>query len=129
MRAFGNKQREELGESYYRQFRAGAYERAKNHPAGPPRKRWPEMYRAGDQLRRARKLGATVEEFKCEEIYERDGWVCQLCDSDVDPELKWPESMSASLDHIIPLSKGGEHSRANSQLAHLKCNVDKGARI
>lgn len=33
--------------------------------------------------------------------------------------------MSASLDHILPLSLGGAHSMANVQLAHLSCNHTK----
>lgn len=33
------------------------------------------------------------------------------------------------LDHVIPMSKGGGHTYANTQCSHLKCNVDKGARI
>lgn len=41
---------------------------------------------------------------------------------------KYPESLSASLDHRVPLAKGGKHSMANCQLAHLDCNVLKGAR-
>jgi len=129
MREFNAKKAEELGESYYRQFRAGAYEKAKAHPDGPPRTRYADTYRKGDQVRRARKLGATVEEFSDLEIYERDGWTCQLCSGDVDSSLRWPEPMSASLDHVIPLSRGGEHSRVNTQLAHLDCNVRKGAKI
>ena len=128
MREFGTRKAEELGESYYKKFRAGAYQKAKAHPDGPPRRRWPAKFRAGDQLRRARKAGATVESFRSEEIYERDGWVCQLCDGRVDRSLAWPEPMSASLDHIVPLSKGGAHSRANVQCSHLDCNVRKGAR-
>jgi 5-methylcytosine-specific restriction endonuclease McrA len=34
-----------------------------------------------------------------------------------------------SLDHVIPISAGGEHSKANTQLAHLGCNAKKQAKI
>jgi 5-methylcytosine-specific restriction endonuclease McrA len=34
-----------------------------------------------------------------------------------------------TVDHIIPLSKGGAHAVANLQLAHLACNIRKGNRI
>jgi 5-methylcytosine-specific restriction endonuclease McrA len=37
--------------------------------------------------------------------------------------------MSASVDHIIPLVLGGEHSMANVQAAHLVCNLRKGDRL
>jgi 5-methylcytosine-specific restriction endonuclease McrA len=33
--------------------------------------------------------------------------------------------MSATIDHIKPLSKGGEHSYANTALAHYGCNARK----
>ena len=62
------------------------------------------------------------------EIFERDGWVCQLCDAPVDRSLNYPDTGSASLDHILPLSRGGHHVHANVQLAHLFCNLSKGAR-
>ena len=37
--------------------------------------------------------------------------------------------MSATLDHVIPLAKGGAHARANVRCAHLICNLRKGDRI
>jgi hypothetical protein len=56
-------------------------------------------------------------------IYERDGWVCQLCggavDRDGDPTGDW----TPSLDHIIPQAQGGEHDPANLRLAHRWCNA------
>lgn len=79
--------------------------------------------------RRARQLNLPYEVFTAEEIFERDSWVCQLCDKPVDPLVRWPDSYSASLDHRIPISKGGPHTRANVQLAHLGCNVSKRDRI
>lgn len=73
---------------------------------------------------RARKRNVTVEKFLVKEIFERDGWTCQLCKQKVDKKLKWPNPLSKSLDHIMPLSLGGPHSRANVHLAHLKCNME-----
>lgn len=34
-----------------------------------------------------------------------------------------------SIDHIVPLSLGGEHTLENIQLAHLRCNLSKHNRI
>ena len=62
------------------------------------------------------------------EVFERDGWVCQLCGERVDPLLKGPDPLAASLDHIVPVSLGGDHLPENCQLAHLGCNSSKGAR-
>ena len=61
-------------------------------------------------------------------VFERDGWVCQLCGLPVDKSLKFPDRASATLDHIVPLALGGEHSMRNVQLAHFACNVGKSGR-
>lgn len=61
-------------------------------------------------------------------IFERDEWVCKLCGQPVDPNLKYPNRESASLDHIKPLALGGKHEEQNVQLAHFKCNSRKSAR-
>ena len=61
-------------------------------------------------------------------VFRRSGWICQLCLEPVDPSLRFPASGSASLDHVVPLSRGGHHVLANCQLAHLGCNSSKGAR-
>jgi 5-methylcytosine-specific restriction endonuclease McrA len=70
--------------------------------------------------------GGTYEKFDDREIFERDRWRCGLCRNRVNPNLVFPDPMSASLDHIVPITKGGRHVRVNVQLAHLVCNVGKG---
>ena len=72
---------------------------------------------------------ATIEVFDPIEIFERDEWICGICEERVDNALVFPHPMSKSLDHIEPISRGGDHSRANTQLAHLGCNIRKGARV
>uniref|UniRef100_A0A6H1ZSI7 Putative homing endonuclease n=1 Tax=viral metagenome TaxID=1070528 RepID=A0A6H1ZSI7_9ZZZZ len=83
----------------------------------------PDKVRDMGHAKRARDRNATIEVFSVTEIYERDGWICQLCKKKVNRRLKYPNPLSKSLDHIVPLSKGGAHSRANVHLAHLSCNV------
>lgn len=62
------------------------------------------------------------------EVYERDGWTCQLCGDLVDPNLPPGDIWSATLDHIIPQSHQiiPDHSAANLRLAHLWCNAVRG---
>ena len=56
--------------------------------------------------------------------------VCGICGQPVDKKLKYPHPMSPSIDHIIPLEKGGHPSDlANLQLAHLYCNRQKAAKL
>lgn len=76
--------------------------------------------------RRARKAGVGYKTLGFRTVAERDGWVCQLCGGAVDSDLAWPDPMCATLDHVIPLSAGGEHTEANGQLAHWRCNTLKG---
>lgn len=79
--------------------------------------------------RRMRLRSALVEVFDRSEIFERDAWVCQLCMELTDRSAIWPDPLMPSLDHIIPVSRGGKHSRANAQTSHLGCNIRKGANI
>lgn len=85
--------------------------------------------RAFTSQRRAAKRGVGSERFDPREVFDRDKWVCGICELSVDPRLAYPDPGSASLDHIVPLALGGPHSRANTQCAHLYCNSVKGARI
>lgn len=75
--------------------------------------------------RRARKHTTQIESINEKVVYLRDGWKCWICHKKVNKKLKRPNLMSASLDHIIPLSQGGTHTYANVQLAHLACNLSK----
>lgn len=70
----------------------------------------------------------TVEYFTRSEIYERDGGICKICNLPVDKNLKRPNLMCQSIDHIIPIKKGGLHSKSNVQLTHYICNLRKGIR-
>lgn len=55
--------------------------------------------------------------------------ICGICKSSMDRSLPWPDPMSKSIDHIVPLSQGGTHTRDNLQWAHLVCNIRKGAKM
>lgn len=76
---------------------------------------------------RARRFGGDREPFNPLDVLARDRWRCQLCG------VKTPKSKRGSidanapeLDHIIPLSKGGGHTRANTQCLCRRCNGAKG---
>lgn len=56
--------------------------------------------------------------------------VCGICGKPVDKSLAYPHPMSACIDHIIPIAKGGHPSDIdNLQLAHLICNNEKSDKI
>jgi 5-methylcytosine-specific restriction endonuclease McrA len=51
--------------------------------------------------------------------------VCRLCDQPIFAWFKHPHSFSLSVDHIVPLARGGSDALSNKQLAHLGCNSRK----
>ena len=56
--------------------------------------------------------------------------VCGICGKPVDFSLKYPHPLSACIDHIVPIAKGGHPSdMANLQLAHWCCNRQKSDRL
>jgi 5-methylcytosine-specific restriction endonuclease McrA len=79
--------------------------------------------------RRALLSDPSAERIVPGEVFARDGWTCALCADPVDPELRHPDPLSASLDHRVPLALGGLHCWDNVQLAHLVCNTRKGDRL
>jgi hypothetical protein len=52
-------------------------------------------------------------------IYRESNHTCYLCGKQV-PRVQ------ASVDHVIPLSKGGKDDGTNYKLAHSRCNTEKG---
>ena len=56
--------------------------------------------------------------------------VCAICGRPVDMSLKAPDPMSPTVDHIIPINKGGHPSDINNlQLAHWICNRMKSDKL
>ena len=56
--------------------------------------------------------------------------ICGICGKPVDFSLKFPDPMSPTIDHIIPVAKGGHPSDIdNLQLAHFYCNRQKSDRL
>lgn len=81
------------------------------------------------KIRRARKLSAGPHEaVGLAYVMKRDAGKCRLCGGAVDRNAVVPHPKAPTLDHVVPLSRGGTHTRANLQLAHFSCNVIKGDR-
>lgn len=75
--------------------------------------------------RRARLKNASVGAVDLDALWTG---LCGICGEPLDRELKHPDPLSKSVDHIVPLAKGGAHEQTNLQWAHLVCNIRKGAR-
>lgn len=82
-------------------------------------------YLLTNHRKRARHYGVAYEPFDPRDAFDRDGWLCGVCHEPIDPALRYPDYRSVSLDHIIPLARGGGHTLNNSQPAHFICNSEK----
>lgn len=129
MRNWNRAYKEQMGEWPHRRYGEGqrAYERRRREEKGHWRTLYPARAAAYDARRRALvEQARTDETFTPSDVHERDDWTCKLCLLPIDPEIAWPDSMSPSVDHIVPLSRGGAHAMSNVQSAHLGCNSSKG---
>lgn len=111
-------------------YRRSLYERNAESEKALSRK-WrqdnPDGARAQHTLRRARKFdNGPTEIINFSEVYHRDFGICGLCYAKVDINVPYPDPGYGTIDHIIPLSKGGPHTYDNVQLAHFVCNSRKG---
>lgn len=83
----------------------------------------PELKGCGKRYSKRRRaimaLGDKIDPYV---IYVHFNWTCYLCNRKINPELTSPDPMSATLDHVIPLSRGGGHTWDNLLPTHLICN-------
>lgn len=79
----------------------------------------PDKMYANDQKRRARKRAAPYELVNRQSIIERDNSTCYLwCGRKLLPN-------EITLDHVIPLARGGTHTADNLRVACGPCNFRK----
>ena len=120
--------------SCYTEARRAFYQRGRERNAAtwrerfgtdvPPGASWhdqdPDEVLEAPRRRRAERLrAATAEPIDREAIFDRDDWICGLCGEPVRRD-------EATLDHVVPLSLGGQHDPTNLRLAHGSCNSRRG---
>jgi hypothetical protein len=86
-----------------------------------------ECNMAAHRLQRSlrRRTGEGMTSWLRAEVFKRDGWKCGICEARVDPDLRFPDPMAPSLDHVIPIAEGGSNEAANLRLTHLRCNCSR----
>lgn len=75
-----------------------------------------------------RAIMARGEHINHTEVFDAHEWICHLCGGSIDRRATRDDWLRVTLDHVVPLSKGGEHVRSNVRPAHWKCNMEKGDR-
>lgn len=109
----------------YKQHTCGDPQCVKLHAKQSPKRQ--ASRRKVSQRRRARERKAFVEDVDVMVLCEQQNRECWLCGGKIRLDKKSPHPKSLSLDHLVPLSLGGEHSYRNCAAAHLGCNSRKQA--
>lgn len=81
--------------------------------------------------RRTRTRNQIVDrDISLQKLFERDNGICWICgmvcdysDKESNGNTIVAGNLYPSIDHIVPLSQGGEHSWKNVKLAHRICNT------
>ena len=64
-----------------------------------------------------------TKQFIRKQLINKNGAICSLCGNPIE------KMKDCTIDHIIPISKGGLTTIENCQLAHKSCNVKKGDKV
>lgn len=76
--------------------------------------------------RKARQRSVTVESVNPIRVFDRDGWKCHLCGRTTPRRLRGTfDPRAPELDHVLPLSQGGQHSYLNTACSCRECNLAK----
>lgn len=84
-----------------------------------------------------KKNGKIHWDISIKRLMKRDKGICYLCGENcnlnnyitLDNGTIVTGESYPSIEHIIPVSKGGTHTWDNVKVAHRKCNSEKGAKI
>lgn len=121
----------ECGNEYMTEFRRGGIgliefcsEKCKEEATTKVKQ---EQHRRKDIKRRKRlaENGKVDYSITLRKVIQKFGLTCALCGKKVNTKVHSNHNDYPSIDHIIPVSKGGTHTWGNVQLAHRGCNSTK----
>jgi 5-methylcytosine-specific restriction endonuclease McrA len=81
--------------------------------------------RDGQSRRRAREANAFVSHVNRAKVFTADGYRCHLCRKLCNQMVTVPHPNAPTVDHVIPLARGGTHEPSNCRTACFKCNCMK----
>ena len=70
-------------------------------------------------------MDEVMESRLIDQLYDAQGGICYLCGAPMDREYTKGSITWASIDHIVPLCRGGTWHPSNLAAAHRGCNTWK----
>ena len=92
-------------------------------------RKFPHRARNIRRYKRMKENGPIDWNISIERLLHRDGYKCYLCGDKMDTRGDTNGDYYPSIDHVIPISKGGTHTWKNVKLAHRLCNSYKADEI
>lgn len=83
-------------------------------------------YRGKYYSPKRRKIYAQGDDIDHLTLFHLHGWMCFCCKEPIDPKRRFPDPYAATVEHIVPLSKGGDHTWDNVAASHAACNFSRG---
>ena len=80
------------------------------------------------EVKRRKKIKSNGEvhwDISIERLLKRDGSTCYLCGESTIKGEDTNHELYPSIEHVIPIAKGGTHTWDNVKIAHRRCNWEK----
>ena len=81
--------------------------------------------RKSERLKRARSNGQFDADIDIYKLIERDGEYCYLCGDGVHFNNHYNDPKYPTIEHVMPIARGGTHSWDNVKVACRECNTRK----
>ena len=78
------------------------------------------------EIRRRKAQTKETKTITLQKLFDRDGGICWICGKPCDINAHYNSNNYPSVDHLIPISKGGKDEWSNIRLAHRGCNSRRG---
>lgn len=79
-----------------------------------------------ERMELAKLNGQYDNDISIRKLIERDGNKCYLCNNETTFEVNHTHNKYPTIEHVIPIAKGGTHSWDNVKVACRECNINKG---
>lgn len=81
------------------------------------------------RTKKAKQNGKYDKTITLEKLYKRDHGICYLCGKKLNLDTPYNDPLAPTVEHVIPIIKGGTHTWNNVRLACRACNTAKGSKL